>query len=98
MQRYSVLLTQAQIDSQIIVDFQLAFIKRPDWKPDTGVGTLADHDEREYYDKQPPDRCDIQGCCGNDVVMRFVLGHFRGRYILTRTVIMRSMSYHIRSS
>jgi hypothetical protein len=60
-----------QVESQVIIDFQLAFLEMSDNKPQIGLDSLVDHDHREtdlgYYRCIP---CSIEGCCGNDYIVR----------------------------
>ncbi|CAP99246.1 Pc22g19580 [Penicillium rubens Wisconsin 54-1255] len=56
-----------QVESQVIIDFQLAFLEMSDNKPQIGLDNLVDHDIREtnlghWYCT----RCDLEGCCGNE--------------------------------
>ena len=55
------------MDSQVIVDFQWAFLKNQEWKFDLGLANFLLHDRREimlsYLDLMP---CGQEGCCGND--------------------------------
>ncbi|KAI1288156.1 P-loop containing nucleoside triphosphate hydrolase protein [Xylaria venustula] len=60
---------QAQVESNVIIDFELAFVERPENKPTIGVEDLVDDDRRELVDvwrQHTP--CDIPGCCGNDII------------------------------
>ncbi|KAL9119791.1 MAG: hypothetical protein Q9187_003654 [Circinaria calcarea] len=60
---------QEQVDSQIIIDFQLSFITKAENKPKLGVGTLVNHDPREHMeDPANLGRCGTEGCCGNDYI------------------------------
>ncbi|KAJ5836217.1 hypothetical protein N7447_002243 [Penicillium robsamsonii] len=58
-----------QVESQVIIDFQLAFLEMSDNKPQIGLDSLVDHDPREtnlgYFRCI---RCGSEGCCGNDYV------------------------------
>ncbi|KAJ5494612.1 hypothetical protein N7463_010699 [Penicillium fimorum] len=60
-----------QVESQVIIDFQLAFLETPDNKPQIGLDSLVDHDYREtnlgYFRCV---QCGTEGCCGNDYVFQ----------------------------
>ncbi|KAI1462622.1 P-loop containing nucleoside triphosphate hydrolase protein [Annulohypoxylon moriforme] len=59
---------QEQVESEVIIDFQLAFIEQPENKPKIGVDNLVDDDPRELSDNwQYCTPCGIAGCCGNDI-------------------------------
>ncbi|KAJ5704061.1 hypothetical protein N7493_011199 [Penicillium malachiteum] len=59
-----------QVESQVIIDFQLAFLEMSDNRPQIGLDSLVDHDTREttlaYYRCV---RCSSEGCCGNDFIV-----------------------------
>ncbi|KAI2782628.1 P-loop containing nucleoside triphosphate hydrolase protein [Daldinia loculata] len=58
-----------QVESEVIIDFQLSFVEQPENKPEIGVENLADDDPRELKDIHPYcTMCDAVGCCGNDVI------------------------------
>ncbi|KAE9380235.1 hypothetical protein N431DRAFT_477201 [Stipitochalara longipes BDJ] len=62
-------LPQEEIDSQIIIDPQLAFAKKPALRPVIGIGTLVDHDWRETYEEHRlSEGCTIDGCCSKDII------------------------------
>ncbi|KAJ5726047.1 uncharacterized protein N7483_007404 [Penicillium malachiteum] len=59
-----------QVESQVIIDFQLAFLEMSDNKPQIGLDSLADHDLRETnLGHFRCDRCTSEGCCGNDYIV-----------------------------
>ncbi|KAJ6031605.1 hypothetical protein N7540_002337 [Penicillium herquei] len=58
-----------QVESQVIIDFQLAFLEMSDNKPQIGLDSLVDHDLRETtLGHFRCDRCTSEGCCGNDYI------------------------------
>ncbi|RWA06679.1 hypothetical protein EKO27_g8426 [Xylaria grammica] len=60
---------QDQVESNVIIDFELAFVEKPENKPIIGVEDLVDDDMRELADvwrQHTP--CDIPGCCGSDII------------------------------
>ncbi|KAJ5613894.1 hypothetical protein N7528_007548 [Penicillium herquei] len=58
-----------QVESQVIIDFQLAFLEMSDNKPQIGLESLVDHDLRETMLAHfRCDRCTAEGCCGNDYI------------------------------
>ncbi|KAJ5548559.1 hypothetical protein N7513_005793 [Penicillium frequentans] len=60
-----------QVESQVIIDFQLAFLEMSDRKPQIGLDSIVDHDNREtnlgYFRCV---RCSSEGCCGNDYIVQ----------------------------
>ncbi|KAJ5703972.1 hypothetical protein N7493_011110 [Penicillium malachiteum] len=59
-----------QVESQVIIDFQLAFLEMSDNKPQIGLESLVDHDSRETILAHfRCDRCTSEGCCGNDYIV-----------------------------
>ncbi|KAJ5150895.1 uncharacterized protein N7482_010147 [Penicillium canariense] len=60
-----------QVESQVIIDFQLAFLEMSDKKPQIGLDSLVDHDNREtnlgYFRCI---QCGSEGCCGNDYIVQ----------------------------
>ncbi|KAE8381944.1 hypothetical protein BDV26DRAFT_288920 [Aspergillus bertholletiae] len=60
---------QKRVESQVIIEFPLAFIKNPDTRPKVGIGDLVTDDQ---YELKPSfkacDSCEEVGCCGNDWV------------------------------
>ncbi|KAI0885474.1 P-loop containing nucleoside triphosphate hydrolase protein [Annulohypoxylon maeteangense] len=60
---------QEQVESEVIIDFQLAFIEQPENKPKIGVDNLIDDDPRELLDNWLHCKvCGNAGCCGNDII------------------------------
>lgn len=57
------------MDSEIIVDFQLAFLRMKDDKPNIGIDGLVGDDYRELVESwKSCTVCDRSGCCGNDII------------------------------
>lgn len=62
-----------QVDSEVIVDFELAFMQSKIDKPALGLqDRLVSDDHREFRDdsKLMHPMCDRPGCCGNDAIFR----------------------------
>lgn len=60
---------QEQVESRVIIDFQLSYIEKPEIKPTIGVDNLADDDPRELLDNWRRSKtCGNAGCCGNDII------------------------------
>ncbi|UKZ64172.1 uncharacterized protein TrAtP1_005391 [Trichoderma atroviride] len=59
-----------QVDSEVIIDFELAFIQKPETKPVLGLeGRLVSDDSREFADSAIMGTlCGRAGCCGNDAI------------------------------
>lgn len=56
-----------QVESEVVIDFQLAFIQKNIEKPVIGLEGLVDDDTRELSDPWKTNIvCDRYGCCGND--------------------------------
>jgi hypothetical protein len=57
------------VDSEVIIDFGLAFIRMKDEKPEIGVDELVDDDKRELSESVMLNTaCSEAGCCGNDII------------------------------
>lgn len=57
------------MDSEIIIDFQLAFMRMKDDKPNLGIEGLVGDDMREVDEAwKSCTACDRSGCCGNDAI------------------------------
>ncbi|KAH0565033.1 hypothetical protein GP486_001572 [Trichoglossum hirsutum] len=61
---------QEQVDSQVIIDFQVAFIAKGENKPEIGISNLVDHDVRETTEDEAKLGSCNEGCCGNDFLYR----------------------------
>ncbi|KAJ5537845.1 hypothetical protein N7494_007324 [Penicillium frequentans] len=60
-----------QVESQVIIDFQLAFLEMSDKKPQIGLDSIVDHDNRETnLGSFRCYRCSSEGCCGNDYIVQ----------------------------
>ncbi|KAI1770757.1 P-loop containing nucleoside triphosphate hydrolase protein [Hypoxylon cercidicola] len=60
---------QEQVESEVIIDFQLSYIEIPENKPAIGVDNLVDDDPRELFDTWKHCKtCGNAGCCGNDII------------------------------
>jgi hypothetical protein len=60
-----------QVDSEVIIDFGLAFISMKDEKPEIGIDNLVDDDKRELSESWTLNSvCADSGCCGNDIIFR----------------------------
>lgn len=61
-----------QVDSEVIIDFELAFIQKSDSKPTLGLeGRLVtDNLEGEIQTIFASVTCREQGCCGNDITFK----------------------------
>ncbi|KAI1479345.1 P-loop containing nucleoside triphosphate hydrolase protein [Daldinia eschscholtzii] len=58
-----------QVESEVIIDFKLSFIEKPENKPEIGVENLVADDPRELEDLHQYCRlCGDVGCCGNDII------------------------------
>lgn len=59
-----------QVESEVIVDFELAFLQKKDSRPNLGLeGGLVSDDQREFQDYWRFNNiCDRSGCCGNDII------------------------------
>lgn len=57
------------MDSEIIIDFDLAYLRMKDSKPNLGIEGLVGDDMREVNeDWKSCKACDRSGCCGNDMI------------------------------
>ncbi|KAI0860003.1 P-loop containing nucleoside triphosphate hydrolase protein [Xylaria cubensis] len=60
---------QDQVHSEVIIDFQLAFIEKPESKPVIDINNIVGDDRRELENVwSRTDPCDRDGCCGNDFI------------------------------
>lgn len=60
-----------QVDSEVIIDFQLFLIRNKTEKPVIGLENLVEDDLREVHDdKYMFEACGTSGCCSNDVIYR----------------------------
>ncbi|KAI9736752.1 MAG: hypothetical protein M1834_000956 [Cirrosporium novae-zelandiae] len=60
-----------QVDSQVIIDNRLSFLKNSYYQPHIGLESLVSHDIRETRQPSPLGaNCLFDGCCGKDWIYR----------------------------
>ncbi|KAL4947647.1 hypothetical protein BDW69DRAFT_109890 [Aspergillus filifer] len=59
---------QEYVESEVVIDFRLAFLQKDIPKPEISIANLVDDDKRELFPPFLTLNCETQGCCGNDAV------------------------------